>query len=86
MVDMNDLYKIAEAMDKQMMALNMKERRDFRRTTTIQMELPKLNLQAIDETLYERENHTMVGYEPGDEVDVNIIGISFKLVKKKEAE
>ena len=50
------------------------------------MELPKLNLQAIDETLYERENHTMVGYEPGDEVDVNIIGISFKLVKKKEAE
>ncbi len=84
MVDINDLYNIADAMDKQMLLLNIKEANDFRQETTITMVLPKLDMLAIDEQLYEKENGTLVGYEPGEEVNVKVLGINFKLVREKE--
>lgn len=86
MVDINDLYNIADAMDKQMLLLNIKEANDFRQETTITMVLPKLDMLAIDEQLYEKENGTLVGYEPGEEVNVKVLGINFKLIKEKEEE
>ncbi len=86
MVDINDLYNIADAMDKQMLLLNVKEANDFRQETTITMILPKLDMLAIDEQLYEKENGTLVGYEPGEELNVKILGINFKLVREKEEE
>lgn len=86
MVDLNDLYNIASAMDQQMLMLNVKYKRDFRPGLTVVLELPKLDLMGIDEKLYEKEHETLVGYEPGEEVDVRVLGINFKLIKKEEGE
>ncbi len=86
MVDLNDLYNIASAMDQQMLMLNVKYKRDFRPDLTVVLELPKLDLMGIDEKLYEKEHETLVGYEPGEEVDVRVLGINFKLIKKEEGE
>jgi hypothetical protein len=71
-------------MDQQMLMLNVKYKRDFRPDLTVALELPKLDLMGIDEKLYEKEHETLVGYEPGEEVDVRVLGINFKLIKKEE--
>lgn len=84
MVELNDLYNIASAMDQQMLMLNIKHKKDFRPNLTVTLELPKLDLMGIDEKLYEKEHKTLVGYEPGEEVDVMVLGINFKLVKKDD--
>ena len=86
MVELNDLYNIASAMDQQMLMLNVKYRKDFRPELTITLELPKLDLMGIDEKLYEKEHNTLVGYEPGEEVNVRVLGINFRLIKKEESE
>lgn len=84
MVTIEDLYNIATAMDSQMLLLNKKNGIDYRPNTAVYMEIPKLDLQGIDELLYQKEHKTMTGYEKAEEVDVNILGINFKLVKKEE--
>lgn len=84
MVGLDDLYNIATAMDEQMLLMNSKHKIDFRDGLTINLALPLLDLQGIDETLYEREHKTLVGYEMGDEVDVRVLGINFKLSKKED--
>lgn len=86
MIELRDLYNIAESMDRQMLDLNVKSLHDYRGDITIQIQMEDLNFLMLDETLYEKEKNTMVGYDPGDEINVKILGISFKLVKKKEAE
>lgn len=83
MVNLDDLYNIATAMDQQMLLMNVKHAEDFRNGLLIKLEIPALDLQSIEETLYEREYHTLVGYEKGDEVDINVLGINFKLTKKE---
>ena len=82
MVGLDDLYRIAEAMDSQMLEMNVRHRNDFRDSLLISLELPELDLRGIDEKLYERANGTMVGYEPGDEVNISVLGINFRLTKK----
>lgn len=84
MVGLDDLYNIATAMDEQMLLMNSKHKIDFRDGLTISLGLPPLDLQSIDEVLYEREHKTMVGYEKGDEVNVRVLGINFKLSKKED--
>ena len=86
MVELNDLYNIASAMDQQMLMLNVKYKKDFRPELTITLELTKLDLMGIDEKLYEKEHNTLVGYEPGEEVNVRVLGINFRLIKKEEGE
>lgn len=83
MVGLDDLYNIATAMDEQMLLMNSKHKIDFRDGLTIELAIPPLDLQGIDETLYEREHKTMVGYERGDEVNVMVLGINFKLTAKE---
>ena len=82
MVTLEDLYNIADAMDKQMLTMNIKHKQDFREDFDISLALPELDFRGIDEMLYEREHKTMVGYEPGDEINVMVLGINFKLMKK----
>ena len=82
MVEINDLYNIASAMDSQMLDMNVKHKEDMRGGLLICLELPELDLRGIDEKLYERDNGTMVGYEPCDEVNVSVLGINFRLTKK----
>jgi hypothetical protein len=84
MVALDDLYSIATAMDEQMLLMNSKHKIDFRDGLTINLAIPPLDLQGIDEVLYEREHKTMVGYEKADEVDVRVLGIKFKLSKKED--
>lgn len=84
MVGLDDLYNIATAMDEQMLLMNSKHKIDFRDGLTINLSLPPLDLQSIDEVLYEREHKTLVGYEKGDEIDVRVLGINFKLTKKED--
>lgn len=84
MVGLDDLYSIATAMDEQMLLMNSKHKIDFRDGLTINLSLPPLDLQGIDEVLYEREHKTLVGYEKGDEIDVRVLGINFKLSKKED--
>ena len=84
MVELNDLYNIASAMDQQMLMLNVKHKKDFRPNLGVSLKLPKLDLMGIDEKLYEKEHGTLVGYEPGEEVDVMVLGINFKLLKEEE--
>ena len=84
MVALDDLYSIATAMDEQMLLMNSKHKIDFRDGLTINLAIPPLDLQGIDEVLYEREHKTMVGYEKADEVDVRVLGIRFKLSKKED--
>ena len=84
MVTLDDLYNIATAMDEQMLVMNSKHKIDFRDGLTINLAIPPLDLQGIDEVLYEREHKTMVGYEKADEVDVRVLGIKFKLSKKED--
>lgn len=84
MVGLDDLYSIATAMDEQMLLMNSKHKIDFRDGLTINLSLPPLDLQGIDEGLYEREHKTLVGYEKGDEIDVRVLGINFKLSKKED--
>lgn len=84
MVALDDLYNIATAMDEQMLLMNSKHKIDFRDGLTINLAIPPLDLQGIDEVLYEREHKTMVGYEKADEVDVRVLGIKFKLLKKED--
>lgn len=86
MVDLNDLYNIASVMDQQMLMLNVKEKNDYRPNLTVTLAIPKLDLMGIDEKLYEKEHETLVGFEPGEEVDVRVLGINFKLIKKEEGE
>lgn len=83
MVNLDDLYNIATAMDQQMLLMNVKHAEDFRSGLVITMKIPELDLQSIEETLYEREYHTLVGYQKGDEVEVNVLGINFKLTKEE---
>lgn len=83
MVDIDDLYNIATVMDQQMLHMNVKHAEDFRQGLLIKMAIPPLDLQSIEQILYEREHHTLVGYEKGDEVDVNVLGINFKLTKNE---
>jgi len=83
MVGLDDLYNIATAMDEQMLLMNSKHKIDFRDGLVIELAIPPLDLQGIDETLYEREHKTMVGYERGDEVNVMVLGINFKLTAKE---
>lgn len=83
MVNLDDLYNIATAMDQQMLLMNVKHAEDFRNGLVITMKIPELDLQAIEETLYEREYHTLVGYQKGDEVEINVLGINFKLTKEE---
>lgn len=83
MVGLDDLYNIATAMDEQMFLMNSKHKIDFRDGLVIELAIPPLDLQGIDETLYEREHKTMVGYERGDEVNVMVLGINFKLTAKE---
>lgn len=80
---MDDLYNIATAMDSQMLLLNTKHKQDFRDGLTISLAIPELDLRGIDEQLYQKEKGTMVGYEPGDEVNVKVLGIEFHLTKKE---
>ena len=84
MVTLDDLYNIATAMDEQMLLMNSKHKIDFRDGLTIHLAIPPLDLQGIDEVLYEREHNTLVGYEKGDEIDVRVLGINFKLTKKED--
>lgn len=84
MVGLDDLYNIATAMDEQMLLMNSKHKIDFRDGLTIELAIPPLDFRAIDELLYEREHKTLVGYEPGDEVNVMVLGINFKLTKKED--
>jgi hypothetical protein len=84
MVGLEDLYRIAEAMDSQMLEMNIRHKRDMRDGLLITLEIPELDLRGIDEKLYERDNGTMVGYEPCDEVNVTVMGIQFKLSKPSE--
>lgn len=84
MVTLDDLYNIATAMDSQMLLMNSIHKIDFRDGLTITLAIPPLDLQGIDEVLYEREHKTMVGYEKGDEVNVRVLGINFKLLKKED--
>lgn len=84
MVTLDDLYNIATAMDSQMLLMNSKHKEDFRDGLVIELAIPPLDLQGIDEILYEREHKTMVGYEKGDEVNVRVLGINFKLSKKED--
>ena len=86
MVGLDDLYNIATAMDEQMLLMNSKHKIDFRDGLVIELAIPPLDLQGIDETLYEREHKTMVGYERGDEVNVMVLGINFKLTAKEGCE
>ena len=86
MVALDDLYNIATAMDEQMLVMNSKHKIDFRDGLTINLAIPPLDLQGIDEVLYEREHKTMVGYEKADEVDVRVLGIRFKLSKKEDVD
>jgi hypothetical protein len=86
MVALDDLYSIATAMDEQMLLMNSKHKIDFRDGLTINLAIPPLDLQGIDEVLYEREHKTMVGYEKADEVDVRVLGIRFKLSKKEDVD
>lgn len=83
MVGIDDLYNIATVLDQQMLLMNVKHKMDFRDGLFVNLELPTLDLQSIEEQLYERENKTMVGYEKGDEIDVNVLGINFRLTKKE---
>ncbi len=83
MVNLDDLYNIATAMDEQMLLMNSKHKKDFRKELLISLEIPQLDLQGIDETLYLKENNTMVGYEKCDEIKVNVLGINFLLTKKE---
>lgn len=83
MVNLDDLYNIATAMDEQMLLMNSKHKKDFRKELLISLEIPQLDLQGIDETLYFKENNTMVGYEKCDEIKVNVLGINFLLTKKE---
>jgi hypothetical protein len=83
MVNLDDLYNIATAMDEQMLLMNSKHKKDFRKGLLISLEIPQLDLQGIDETLYFKENNTMVGYEKCDEIKVNVLGINFLLTKKE---
>lgn len=84
MIGLDDLYNIATAMDEQMLIMNSKYKIDFRDGLTINLAIPPLDFQGIDETLYEREHNTLVGYEKGDEIDVRVLGINFKLTKKED--
>ena len=86
MVELGDLYNIATAMDEQMLVMNSKHKIDFRDGLTINLAIPPLDLQGIDEVLYEREHKTLVGYEKADEVDVRVLGIKFKLSKREESD
>lgn len=83
MVTIEDLYNIATSMDEQMLLLNTKHKMDFRDGLLITLEIPPLDLRGIDESLYKKENNTMVGYESCDEVNVNVLGINFRLTKKE---
>ena len=85
MVTLDDLYNIATAMDEQMLLMNSKHKEDFRDGLLITLEIPELDLQGIDEVLYEREHKTIVGYEKADEIDVRVLGINFKLMKKGDS-
>jgi hypothetical protein len=69
-----------------MLMLNVKEKNDYRPNLTVTLTIPKLDLMGIDEILYEKEHNTLTGYEPGEEVDVRVLGINFKLIKKEEGE
>ena len=84
MVGLDDLYNIATAMDEQMLLMNSKHKIDFRDGLVINLAIPPLDFQGIDEVLYEREHKTMVGYEKGDEIDVRVLGIKFKLTEKED--
>lgn len=84
MVGLDDLYRIAEAMDSQMLEMNVRHKRDMRGGLLITLEVPELDLRGIDEKLYERDNGTLVGYEPCDEVDVSVLGIRFRLTKPSD--
>ena len=84
MVTLDDLYNIATAMDEQMLVMNSKHKIDFRDGLVINLAIPLLDFQGIDEVLYEREHKTMVGYEKGDEIDVRVLGIKFKLTEKED--
>lgn len=83
MVDITDLYNIATVMDQQMLEMNTKHAIDFRDGLLVSLEIPELDFRGIDEMLYEKEHHTMIGYEIGEEINVKVLGINFKLTKKE---
>ena len=82
MIGIEDLYRIATTMDSLMLDLNVRHKEDFRDSLLICFELSELEFRGVDEKLYERDNGTMVGYEPCDELNVSVMGINFRLTKK----
>lgn len=84
MVAIDDLYNIASVMDEQMLVMNMKHKEDFREDLYITLEIPELDFMGIDQSLYEKEHKTMIGYEVGDEINITILGINFILKKRRK--
>jgi hypothetical protein len=86
MIQISDLSNLAVLLDRAMLDINVLYKEDRREDLTIVLHLEPLEFQSIDEKLYENENKTLVGYEVGTEINVNIIGINFKLIKKEKRE
>jgi len=84
MTELSDLYSIASAVDRGLLDYNVKNLRDIRDDITISINLPKIEVLNINAEIYEAKNHTRLGCEDCDELEMWINRIHFIITTKED--
>ena len=85
MIELNDIKKIAKVIKQELEIVEIKKGdNDVIDNMEICLQLSDFEMDVLDETLYKREYNSFIGYEKSDEIEINILGINFRLKRKKD--
>jgi hypothetical protein len=85
MIELNDICKIAKVVKQELDIVEIKKGdNNVIDNMEICLQLSDFEMDVLDETLYKRENKSFIGYKKSDEIEINILGINFRLKRKKE--
>ncbi len=82
MIEIEDLCKMALAIDKSIKEVD-KDKKEIK-SPTITIKVPKLTMLDIDKKLYMMTNDTDACYVPGDEVECTMLGIQFCVLPEEQ--
>lgn len=79
---LNDIYLLAKAVEDTLPEIARENGgQNIRPNISVHLNVSKLELETINRELYSQTNNTLSGYQPSDEVIVDIFGISFYITE-----
>ena len=80
MLTIDDLARISGSLNGVLGDIGPRDKTDYRKNIAILMNVGKDELSAFDKELYKNgHGGDLYGFEPGDEVDITINGVLFRL-------